>query len=118
VGVCGFVFDHNCGGSDNSYYIICGSYDVEIKDDMKVWDSRTQKLTPEWLAHSSLAKDLKLGDVMILGCGNAKVVGLEYVSGFVEIHLEYMDMDEDDGGSASFLSNQDGRFMIVPRESQ
>lgn len=58
---------------------------------MKVWDSRTQQLTPEWLAHSSLAKNLKLGDVLATGSGPARVVKLTpHSAGGMSIEIEFL----------------------------
>ena len=82
---------------------------------MRVWDARTQSLTPEWLAHSKLAEDLTLQDTLVLGCGLARVTNLRRsAEGWIEITAEYLDLDPDDGGSGCWMSNPKGRWMIKP----
>jgi hypothetical protein len=82
---------------------------------MRVWDAKTQSLTPEYLAHSKLAKALCIGDVMIMGAGPAVVTSLRRTAeGWIEIKVEFLELDEDDGGSGCFMSNPEGRWMVRP----
>lgn len=81
---------------------------------MRVWDSRTQSLTPEWLAASKLAKELCVGDVLDFQAGPARVTKLELRDGIIGITICYMHLDQDEGGESTFYSNPDGRWGIYP----
>jgi len=79
---------------------------------MRVWDSRTQSLTPEWLAKSCLVKDLTIWSVLATGSGPARVVALRETNGYIQIDLEFMLMDDDCGGRGQMILNPNGRLEL------
>lgn len=78
---------------------------------MKVWDGMTQQLTPEWLAHSSLARDLKLDDVIATGSGPARVIAVIQwpPAGRIKIEFEFLNPEI---GRGQMVLQEDARLEL------